>query len=333
MMKLKKIVEIVFLVGCQGIIPVVAQEKLPLLTGEIPPYHYMEGGEQLGSGTEMVSLVVTRMGYFPEIGMYPLKRGLKMIIDREVSLVYAITPTKERTALLYYSVPIMTVMDVFVKHKKNDFTWETIDDLGKYTIGITEGYNYGSLFNEARREDKLKLDSVTMGGNAELKQLRKVNSGRVDLCLIDINSFIFFKRKYAPEFDNLVFINKPLEEEKSCHVGVVKTYPGAKKLFKEFNAELVKFIAEGKRKEIHNKFDIITSIDENFRNGEIKDQYTDWEIKDNTFDCPFIHYTVTCGNGEIRLIDFHIYKRRYTLTDGRFFSHFNIAADHACQEN
>ncbi len=314
--------------------PVAAQEELLIVTGEYPPFHYKEGGKLVGSCTDIVKEVITRMGYIPNIKAYPYKRSFQMIKDGEAAAIYAMSSNQDRVAVMYMTEPLAIVSDMFFKRKADDISWDTMKDLRPYIVGFTEGFNYAERFKTAVKEQIFKVDRITQGsGSAEWQHLMKLKKGRIDLAIMEANLGNFLIKKHAPEFDSIEAINKEIGSSRSYHLGFSKIHPDANALFKQFNAELVKFVAEGKRQAIQKTYGLSTAIDAESAEWEIPDHVSDWDIAENTFDPPFVHYTITCRDGRSQSIKYHVHTREYMSTsDGTRFPHFNVAAERACRQ-
>ncbi len=327
-----RVIVLIFIIENMGEGVAFAQKEIHILTGEFAPYNFRGNGEIKGITTEIVKEVMLRMGYTPIIEMYPYNRGGKMILAGKAEACFSLIPTKERLEIMYYPTPISTVEFVFFKRKEDSISWQTMTDIRNYKVGIIEGHTYPDVFVKAVKDKEVEVDSIIHGESSDLQQLRKLKSGRTDLALTDISHGTYLIKKYAPEFDNIDFIDNRVGPLLSFHVGIVKDRVNSKKLFKLFNTELMNFFMDGKHKEIYSKYGVNTFINIKSENREVTEQCTNWEIEDNTFGNPFIHYTVSCSDGVTHRIDFNMYTLEYTTSDGNTFSYFNNAADHACSK-
>lgn len=99
----------------------------------------------------------------------------------------------------------------FLKRKKSRFTWDSHEDLKRFTVGVVRGY-----VNEKR------LDEMIVAGEikAELAEndrenILKVAAGRANAAVIDRNVFAYlaeFDRRVAGVADKLEFHSKLLAD-------------------------------------------------------------------------------------------------------------------------
>ena len=83
---------------------------------------------------------------------------------------------------------------------------------------------------------------------------------RIDLFICEVSVCQYFVKTNSTEFFDIDFIDKPIGDVRTFHVGFPKVYPGAEQLANDFNKELTKFVKEGKRKPIFKKYNIVTDL-------------------------------------------------------------------------
>ncbi len=240
---------------------VVAEKELPLGMEDFPPFEFEKDGKIVGVDTEIIEMVLKRLGYAPKIEMMPWKR-VQIYAKRGILAgIYSLTKTKEREKFYYFSDPINSVRDVFFKLKKNKIAWNTLDDLKNYKLGASSGYGYPEVFMKALKSKKFKSVDMLIGQSVEQRHLKRLLLGRIDICICEISVCQYLIKQNSPGFDSIDFIDKTIGEERYYYIGFSKKWPGAERIVKEFNVELSKFIAEGKRNAIFNKYGVPEMLD------------------------------------------------------------------------
>lgn len=234
--------------------------RLPLAMTDFPPFEYQEDGKITGIDAEIIQQVLQRMKFKADIKVFPWTRAQKEVIQGTIAGIFSLTKNPEREEDYYFSAPLSTVRDVFFKRKDRDIEWQTLDDLKTYRIGISHGYQYAPEFMEAMRKGKLKVNALS-GDSLELRHLGMLKSGRVDLCICEVSVCGHLIRTNAPEFDTLDFIDKSIGQERYYYIGFSQKWPGAKTLVERFNRELARFVAEGGRKKIFDKYGMVSSLE------------------------------------------------------------------------
>ncbi len=229
---------------------------LPLATVEFPPFHYGEGGRVAGFITETVEVTLRRMGYEPQIDIYPSKRGKHLAKTGKLAGIFAFTKKPERLQNYHFTRSLGTIRDVFFKRKGEDITWEELADLQPYLIGATETYNYAPVFLAAVGVGAINTDMV-VSQKPEVLHLRKLVAGRIDLAICEISLCNFIIAKSAPEFDRIDFIDKAIGPVRTFHMGISRNWPDAARLTREFDAALSDLQAEGVIAEIHRRYGIV----------------------------------------------------------------------------
>lgn len=237
-----------------------APPVLPVGVAEFPPYEYSTAnGRVIGSDTEIVQHVFERMGYRVDIQMQPWKRVLSAGESGRFAVVYSLTKSAERERHFYFSDPINTVQDVFFKTKSLSFDWKGYEDLAAMRIAVSSGYHYAPEFTEAIRQKKVTQIFETSNRNPETINLRNLTRGLVDLAVCEINVCRYLIYNHPAEFDQLEQLSKPIGAPRSFHVAFSRKWPGAEQLTLQFNQELAKFVAEGGRRKIFEKYRLVST--------------------------------------------------------------------------
>jgi len=234
--------------------PQLTLPRLPLAIDNFPPFEYEEGGKVTGFDAEIVELVLQRMGYGADIHVLPWARALAQTQAGEFAAIFSLTKSRQRDALFYFADPISTVQDVFFKRKNLAVTWKTLADLAPYRVGISHGYTYAPEFMAAVQGNAFKEVQVLAGGSMELRQLRKLKSGNIDLLICEVSVCSYLIKTYAPEFDELDFIDQSVGEVRPYHIAFSKKWPESASLVKSFNLELAKLTSEGQKQVILQRY-------------------------------------------------------------------------------
>lgn len=234
-------------------------ETLPLITLDFPPWNYRDKntGEITGASVEIVTELFRRMGYEVRIDMKPWKRGQVEAARGEYAGIFTFTKSAEREEIYYYAEPMSTITEVFFKRKDRTIVWNTLEDLKGLTVGGVHGYNNCDPFKKAVKAGYLKFETLS-SATADYQNLLKLKARRIDLFISDVTAGCFIIREHPGEFDDIGYIDKPIEGIVFMYFAIPKKWPGASDLIGKFNAELKKYILEGKLDEMHKKYGIVT---------------------------------------------------------------------------
>ncbi len=245
---------------CLGLFSALSFSKdLPVVTYDFPPYNYFDDGKVQGASTQVIKTIFKQMGYKPTISSLPFKRAQRFIEEGEAAVIYTYTHSPARRKTAYLSNPVSYISGVFFKRKDDDISWREYKDLSALRIGASGGYYYPEPFIKAIKDNAIRA-SFVYRKNPDLVNLRMLSKGRNDVFICEVNVCGHLIRKYAPEFDNLDFIDKRTGSLRSFHVGFSKKWPGSKKLRDEFNLQLDKLIDNGYLKKLYKESGIITDF-------------------------------------------------------------------------
>lgn len=235
---------------------------LPLAMENYPPFEFEQDGKIVGFTTEIIEQVLERLGYVPDIKKLPWTRAERYVRDGKMAAIYSLVKNPEREQYYYFSDPLCTVTNFFFKLRENKISWTTMDDLKDYSIGISQDYHYAPVFMKALEANLFKRVDKIAGDNLELRHLLKLKAGRIDLCICSIYVCQYLIKTHTPELDMIDYIDKPVGDTRPYYIGFSKKWPGVEELVKQFNAELAKFVAEGKRKVIFEKYGVADPFEE-----------------------------------------------------------------------
>lgn len=223
-----------------------AQRTVRLTNGEWPPYM---SASLPGNG--LISRIVVEafalQGIHVQFGFFPWPRSLMLakLGDWDGSVAWVYSP--ERSRDFVYSDPVIASETVFYHLKSWQFSWNSIDDLKRYRIGVTQDYFYGAAFSQAIAQGKITVESV---GRDE-QNLTKLLGGRIDLFPIDRRVAASMLRQHfsVPDIERITFAPKPVHSQ-PLHVMFGKTSPASRQLADEFNKGLKKLKASGRLEQL-----------------------------------------------------------------------------------
>ena len=243
-------------------LPQAAEKTIAIGVAEFPPFKYLSASQKvIGSDTEVVEQVFQRMGYQPQIQMAPWARVQKLAEAGQFAAIYTFTRNADREKNYYFSDPISTVKDVFYYNTKmGKRQWRSLDDLKGLRVGASAGYSYHPIFRYAVENHTFSVVEEVFQSPPELLNLRKLAMERIDLFICEVSVCQYYIKANAKELKGLDYLDKVIGDARTFHVGFPKAYPGAEQLASHFNAELAKFVKEGRRKPIFAKYNIVSDL-------------------------------------------------------------------------
>ncbi len=225
-------------------------------TAHFPPFRIFENGELSGSDVEIVKEVFSRIGYDTVFEVAPFKRVYSMASAGELSAVFTMTRNPERESQFFFSDPVSSVMDVFFKHKDSKLEWSSFQELKGLTVGLSLGYSYPEPFLNALDANIFTPDRVA-SAEPEIIHLRKIQQKRIDLAICEVSVCSWIIGRNKDTLSALTYMKKPIADSRTFHIGFSRKWPEAEKVTKLFNKELTKYIAEGKRRAVFKKYNMV----------------------------------------------------------------------------
>lgn len=212
--------------------------KILLVTGEYAPYTSTKLPSN-GFFTHIVSTVFQEMKLEYEIRFFPWARCEEMVRNGEAWASFPYGSTEKRVLTFFSSAPIYSARHKFFVLKSNSRLGEevrsfrNIGDFGKYTMGGTNGYWYGS------RDDLKKKGVQNVEWADDVDGLvRMAYNQRIDVFIEDeLVGWDAIRRIYpgnAHEFSTLRNDALPMEYA----LIVSKTYPRSAEILERFNLAL-----------------------------------------------------------------------------------------------
>lgn len=112
--------------------------KIKIVTGDLPPYSYMDKGEHVGVATEIVQEMINRVGYSGNMLVRPWARAiLKSEGDNRLTFPLARLPYRENK--YNWVGPILQDRLVFAMRASDKRTFKSINDLKNLRVGVIKG--------------------------------------------------------------------------------------------------------------------------------------------------------------------------------------------------
>ncbi len=142
---------------------------------------------------------------------------------------------ESRKPYFYLSAPIIHEENILVHHINLKVVWESIADLSTYTIGATNGYNYGKAFEIAESNGIISVERE----NTDEQNFKKLLNNRVQIVLADRSTATTILNKLYEESNSKNYIiNKKSINKRSLHILFSKKHRDSERLLKEFNKGL-----------------------------------------------------------------------------------------------
>ncbi|ODN30156.1 substrate-binding periplasmic protein [Fervidobacterium thailandense] len=217
-----------------------------LVTIDWPPYHYFDGNKVFGVDTEVITKVLTNLGFTVSIQVLPPSRAIQMLNQKTVDGIFSVWRTAEREQLFEYSKePLSYTYEGFWYLKENEKIIRELLNNRSSACAFVNGYGYDKIF-ENFKCSRLLVDSDEQG-------IRLVYRGKVVAFATDYRSGHYWVEKlgYTERF-SFMSVSK---EKRPQYLAFSKTIQG-KLLSQVFSQELKKFKSSGAYVEILKKYDI-----------------------------------------------------------------------------
>ncbi len=159
--------------------------------------------------------------------------------------------SSERMKYFYFSESIYQSDGAFFHLKTTQFAWKNYNDLTKYNIGATIGYNYGDDFENAEKQGIIKVERI----ETDVQNFKKLLAGRIDIFPITIEAGIStlhlnFKKT---EIEKITY-NSKIYHTGSLHVIFPKNAKNSSKYLLLFNKGLQSLKKSGEYNNIIKEF-------------------------------------------------------------------------------
>ena len=201
------VIQLLLLPGFIGTTSFAGEKHITATTEPWPPYM----GHRLviqGFLPEILVEAFEQVGYTVTVEFQAWAKALADVKKGEKDILCGAYYTQEREAFLAYSEPIAEVQDVLFMKAGRNITYQQLNDLKPYKIGVVKGAAHGKEFDAA---DFLNKEEVT---HSE-QNIRKLLVDKIDLMAGpgDVIKFII-KRDFPQFVDKIKVIHPPLSTNK-----------------------------------------------------------------------------------------------------------------------
>lgn len=203
-------------------------------------------GPELPRGGPMMQLVRTafqRQGYAVAIDYRPWSRALAAVRAERQDVAVGAFYTEARAENFNYSQPYFAVEMAFIAHR--DFprdSYETLQDLAGYSIGIVQDNAYAAYFDEAEFLDKIEMTSREA-------QIRRFFSGSLELLVDPSPIFAAEARALGFEPEKAKVLAPPLTTHET-HLIASRHHPNGVELLADFDRAVTAMRDDGTYAEI-----------------------------------------------------------------------------------
>ncbi|OZG70961.1 ABC transporter [Hahella sp. CCB-MM4] len=217
-------------------------ETVKLTSLDWPPYTG-KGLKDNGASVAVAKAAFEAVGHTLVVEFYPWKRAVNLAkddpgYDGYFPEYYA----EELKQDFILSAPMGSGPLGFAELKDKPVSWNSIDELVKFRIGVVSGYVNTASFDDMVAQGKIKASEAS----DDSKNLLKLAAGRVDMAVVDKNvlTYLLSSDPQLKPVASKIQFNSHLLEDKSLYI-CFKKGPKGEKLAKEFNEGLGKIDIEG----------------------------------------------------------------------------------------
>ena len=136
--------------------------------------------------TDIIRRALATRGYAVEVTIMPWKRAQEVALSDPSYIGVAAVYADDLKTLrgFFASAAVMTSPIGLAERVDRPIHWDSLADLGKYTLGTVLGYRYTPEFDEAAVAGRLTVESAP----SDLVNIRRLAAGRVDAAVTDMNT-------------------------------------------------------------------------------------------------------------------------------------------------
>jgi len=166
---------------------------LTLVTLDHPPVEFEKDGKGVGRNVDIAVECLRRMGFKSQVRIIPWKRALIMVETGVADAIIDAAYTPERADfLLYPDEPIYIEEWYAFKQKGKPVSFDRdLGNLKEYVLGISRGFEYGGLIQEAINNKRFKKIQEVVNNEMNIKKLVK---DRFDV-FIGVKVTVFYQLK------------------------------------------------------------------------------------------------------------------------------------------
>ncbi|WP_438463276.1 substrate-binding periplasmic protein [Marinomonas sp. PE14-40] len=219
-------------------------ETVRLTSGEWAPFTSEHTLKHNGLVSRIIRDSFALEGINVEFGYFPWKRSLRLAREGrwDGSVGWAITRPDIQEDF-YISDATNSIPKVLFSLKEKPLIWDSMVDLEDKQIGVTDGYFYGSMFENAKNNERFKVQYVS----SERLNLIKLLGGRMDAVAMGLDAGLYMiKRDLSPDQADRITYHPRLLAETFQGVVFPKKLERSARLVKTFNKGLKRLKASGK---------------------------------------------------------------------------------------
>lgn len=223
-------------------------KEIDIICDEWPPYQIVENNHVAGFSTRIVEAVFERMKVrIKSIKAYPWKRAAVMIEKGKADALFSANFTQERAEFAHYpDEMIVSSPWVMWIRKKDDYKFESFEDLLGKKIGLVRGYSYTPDLWDFVEKHSL-YEEVT---NDE-QNFRKLSMGRVDFITAELGNGLHIIKKLS--INNVMPLkNNPVKSDGLYIIFNKKNIP--RSFVDKFSDELKKLKRESLYKYLYDEY-------------------------------------------------------------------------------
>lgn len=149
--------------------------ELTILTENLPPLNYVQGGVLVGPSVDMVREIQRRVGSTAPIQVYPWARAYKMALEDKNVVLFSTTYTQDRKDKFRWIGPLATKRDILVARKDAGIIITSLEDAKQVR-------RIGTLRDDTRERFLLMHGFTNLEAvSDEQKNAQKLVLGRIDL--------------------------------------------------------------------------------------------------------------------------------------------------------
>ncbi|MFG7351678.1 transporter substrate-binding domain-containing protein [Shewanella oncorhynchi] len=201
----------------------VAKADTLMLTSLLwPPY----SGEQLteqGASIAVVRAALNVMGHQLDVDFYPWSRAVKLTTMPNSDYIGYFPEYYVETKKFIFSKPIGESPLGLVEKKSHPVSWNYIEDLNRYTLGVVKDYVNTQALDRMIVSGVQRTEAVT----SDEHNVKKVAAGRIDAAVIDVNVLHYLlKQKPLQPLATKLQINRQILANKQLYIAFRNTEEG-----------------------------------------------------------------------------------------------------------
>lgn len=181
---------------------------LILMTESFPPFNYMDKGELKGISVDILEKMLETAGSSltrKDIKIYPWARAFRDALEKKNTVLFLMNRNSVREHYFKWVGPVVPTVYALIAKKDRGIKIDTIEDIGKYKIGVVSKDLGEQLLIEIGIDPGM-IDPVPTGET----NIIKLNRGRIDLWNYELSvaKWIIHKSGYRVDDYEPVFVLK-----------------------------------------------------------------------------------------------------------------------------